>query len=140
MVHHHLLCHVSGQWVWSGSLLPEHGVVVFLREVAVFVPPLAKGGHIVGEYGAYGAIWVFGKHAKLHVHIFRHRLDFEAENAELVDDPWHTIGHHAEVFGTHEHTGGFHKAWEFLHCLTIPEVVVATIEVVVVEAVEGFLI
>ena len=46
----------------------------------------------------------------------------------------------AKVLGTHKHTGCLYQFGQLLHCLTIPELVVATIEIVVVEAVEGLLV
>ena len=72
--------------------------------------------------------------------VFRHGLDLEREDAQLIHDPGHAVGHHAEVLGTDKHAGGLCQAWQFLHGLLIPVLVVATVEIVVVEAVEGILV
>ncbi len=33
-----------------------------------------------------------------------HLLDFEREDAQLVEHGFHTVGQHAQIFGTDEHT------------------------------------
>ena len=72
--------------------------------------------------------------------ILRHTLQFEAQYLEIVHHPWHTIGHHTKVFSTHKHARCLHKLRQFLHGLTIPELVIATIIVVIIYAVEDCLI
>ena len=44
--------------------------------------------------------------AEAYVAVFGHRLYLETEDAQFVHHPWHTVGHHAEVFGAYEHAGG----------------------------------
>ena len=72
--------------------------------------------------------------------VLRHRLNLQAEDAQLVHHPWHTVGHHTEVFGTNEHSCCLCQSRQFLHCLIVPELVVATIEIVVVQSVEEILV
>ena len=75
-----------------------------------------------------------------HLAVLRHRLNLQAKDAQLVHHPWHTVGHHAEVLGTYQHPRSLCEQRQLLHRLAIPEVVVAAVEVVVVETVEGKLV
>src|SRR5574344_1566446 len=75
-----------------------------------------------------------------HCIVLRHRLYLKTQDAQLVHHPWHAVGHHTEVFGTYEHTCCLCELRHLFHCLLIPELVVATIEIVVVEAVEIILV
>ena len=72
--------------------------------------------------------------------IFGHRLHFERQNAQLVHHPCHAIGHHPEVFGAYQHACGFYQLGQLFHRLVVPELVVATIIVVVVKAIEHGLV
>ena len=72
--------------------------------------------------------------------ILGHRLDLQREDAQLVHHPGHAVGHHTQVFCTDEHTGGLRQLGQFLHRLRVPELVVAMIEVVIVETVEAVLL
>ena len=55
---------------------------------------------------------------------------------ELVDNPSHTFWHHTEVFCAYEHLCRLYKSWEFLHSLLIPELIVPSIEIIVIQTVE----
>ena len=118
----------------------EHRIVVFLRALPVLVPPDTQRGHIVGGNRTDGAVGILREMAELHLRVFRHRLEFEREDAQFVHHPRHTVGHHTQVLGTYEHTGGLGEFGQFLHGLAVPELVVATVIVVVVEFVEDELI
>ena len=72
--------------------------------------------------------------------ILWHRLNLQREDAQFVHHPGHAVGHHAEIFGADEHTGGLCQFGQFLHSLRVPELVVTTVEVVVVETVEDELV
>src|SRR5574344_3063199 len=78
--------------------------------------------------------------AKFIVSIFRHRLYLQAQDAQFVHHRWHTVGHHAQVFATNHHTGGLRKKRQFFHRLVIPELVMAAIEIVVIQSVEVILL
>ena len=71
-----------------------------------------------------------------HATVLRHRLDFQTQNPQFVHHPGHAVRHHTQVFGTNKHTGGLCQLRQFLHRLGIPELVVSTIEVVIVESIE----
>ena len=73
-------------------------------------------------------------------HSLWHGLYLERKHAELIHHPRHTVRHHAEVFGTYEHSGRLGECREFLHCFFVPEHIVAAEEVVVVETHECFLL
>ena len=78
--------------------------------------------------------------AKAYLVVLRHRLYLQTQDAQLVHYPWHAVGHHTEVFGTYKHACCLGELGHLLHCLLIPELVVTTIEVVVVETVEIILV
>ena len=102
--------------------------------------PLTKGRHVMGRDGIYTAIGVMRQFAETCRRILGHRLDLQGEDTQFVHHPGHTVGHHAEVFSTDEHSGGLCQLRQFLHRLRVPELVVAMIEVVVVETVEAILL
>ena len=132
----YVLSQPAWQWMGRTTSTMEHGVVIVLCTVPVFIPPLAQGRHIVGRDGADRAVRILGEMSEAHLVVLRHGLDFQREDAQLVHDPGHTVGHHTKVFGTAQHTGGLRQTRQFLHSLLIPELVVATIEIVVVETIE----
>ena len=78
--------------------------------------------------------------AEAHRRVFRHRLKLKAQDAQLVHYPSHAVGHHTQILGTYEHTCGIDQARQLLHSLEIPELVVAAIEVVVIQTVEYSLV
>ena len=75
-----------------------------------------------------------------HIRVFRHRLQFERQYAQFVHHPRNTVGHHSKILSTHQHSCRLHQKRQFLHCLTIPELVVATVVIVVVQFVEQELV
>ena len=123
-----------------GAAAVEHGVVELLRAVPVFVPPLAQRRHIVSRESAHRTVRIAREIAELNARILRHRLQFETQNAQLLHNPLHAVGHHAQVFCAYQHTGSLHQNRQLLHRLAIPEIVVAAIIVVVIESVERSLV
>ena len=140
MTCYNLFCQFTGQRMRCCILTSEHGVVVVLCTTIVLVPPLTQRRHVVTRYGTYRTIGIAVDVAEAHCGRLWHALQLEAEYFQLVHHPRHTVGHHAEVFSTYQHACRLHQLRQFLHCLTIPELVVAMIVVVVVEAVERLLI
>ena len=74
--------------------------------------------------------------AELLARIFGHALNVERENLQCAHHSGNAVGNHAEVFGACEHRRGVDDGRELPHGFAIPEVVVAMIEEIVVEAVE----
>ena len=70
----------------------EHGGVVFLRALGVFVPPHTECRRVMRGYRADAAIGIARKMAETNVWIFGHRLEFEREDAEFVHHPLYTVG------------------------------------------------
>ena len=68
--------------------------------------------------------------------LLRHRLYLQREDTQLIHHPRHAVGDHTKIFRTDKHACGLCQSRQFLHGLLIPELVVAVIEVVVVETVE----
>ena len=77
---------------------------------------------------------------KTHVRIFWHTLKLKAKDAQLVDYPWHTVGHHTQIFCANQHSCSIDKLRKLSHCLAIPEMVIASVEVIVVELIEDLLV
>ena len=71
------------------------------------------------------------------VRILWHSLNFEAEDAEVVHRPRHTVGHHSQILAAYQHTRCLCQHRKFLHRLAIPELIVAAVEIVVIQSVEG---
>jgi hypothetical protein len=87
-------------------------------------------------YGAHTAVRVAVWITKLQTILLRHRLHLEGEYPEVVHDGRHARRYHAKVFGADEHLSGFYQLRQFLHCLTLPEVIVALIEIIIIETIE----
>ena len=68
--------------------------------------------------------------------VLRHRLNFKREDSQFVHHPRHTVRNHTQVFCTAKHTCSLRQTWQFFHSLIIPELVISTIEIVIIEAVE----
>ena len=83
-------------------------------------------------YGTYAAPWIAVQYSKAHTAVLGHRNKFQRQYLQLVQYPWHTVGNHAKVLGTHKHVGSIYKQRQFLHRLLVPELVVAAVEVVIV--------
>ena len=137
---HDILGQPAGQRTGCRTATTQRRVVVGLRTLFVLVPPLTQGWHVVGRDGIHAAIGVMRQLAKTCRRILGHGLDLQRENAQFVHHPGHAVGHHTQVFCTNEHTGGLRQLGQFLHRLRVPELVVAMIEVVIVETVEAVLL
>ena len=66
----------------------------------------------------------------------RHALDLEREDPEVGHHLRHCSRDHSEVLTACEHSCRIKKCRKLLHCLILPELVVATVEEVVIHAVE----
>ena len=124
----------------GGTFAVHNRVPVFLCTLLVLVPPHAQGGCVVTADGGHTAARVVLHAAEAHPRLLRHRLQLEAEDSQFVHHPLHAGRHHAEIFGTAEHTGGTHQFRQLLHGFLIPELVVAVVEILVIEGVEGALL
>ena len=69
-----------------------------------------------------------------------HRLYLKRQYLQLIHHPGYTGRNHTEVLGTDQHACGLHEARQLTHSLMIPEVIVAMIEVVLMNTVEGSLV
>ena len=132
MTRNDVLCKPSWQRMRSRSLTMEHRVIVVLRTFIVLVPPLAERRHVVAGYGANRAVWVLAEMSEARCGRLWHALQLKAEYLQLFHHPRNTVGHHAEVLSANEHTCGLYQLGQLLHSLTIPELIVATIIIVVV--------
>ena len=119
------------------AALVEHVVEILLSGVTVGLPPCADARHVVGRRSADGEVGIVPCVAKLQLRVFRHALDLEREDLELMHHGRHAVGYHAEVLGAAEHARGVDERRQLPHRLAIPEVVVAVIVEVVVETVEA---
>ena len=122
--------------MWGWTLVAEVLVVEVLCLGWIFVPPHAHGGTVVTRYGADAEPGIAVEYAPTDAGILGHGDEFEREYLQLVHDPGYAVGNHAEVFGADEHFGGIAEHGKFLHGFFVPELVVAAIEVVIVQTVE----
>ena len=134
---HHLFAQFGRGCGGGGAVVAQSVVVVALRLLGVFLPPATQGGHVVGGDGADGTVGIPFGVSELLAGVLRHALYLEREDAQLVHYPRHAGRNHAEVFAADEHAGGLRQLREFLHGLLSPEIVVAVVVVLVVQAVEG---
>ncbi len=65
-----------------------------------------------------------------------HALDFQTQNLQLFHYPRHTIRYHAQVFTANQHGSTLGQHRQLLHGFVIPELVVALVVIMVVQAVE----
>ena len=63
-------------------------------ERSIFFPPSAKRRHIVCRNRAYGAVRILPNVSKFARGVFRHALNLEAHDLELIHHPRHAVGHH----------------------------------------------
>ena len=66
-----------------------------------------------------------------------HTLDLEREDSEVRHHLRHCCRDHSEVLTACEHSCRIKECRKLLHGLVLPELIVATIEEVVIETVEG---
>ena len=122
--------------VWCFTRMIKHVVVIVLCLLLIFVPPQAKSRHIVGAYGCNTAIRVAVEVPKSHVEVFRHRLNFKTKDAQLVHNPLHTGGNHAQIFSTNQHLCSLNQCWKLLHCFAIPILIVSFIIIIFIQSIE----
>ena len=134
------LCQTCRHGMRSIAFVEKHGVIIVLSTLFILVPPHPQRRGIVAGDGTDRTIRIMRQVAEANTSVFRHRLKFEGKDAQLIHHPLNTIGHHAQVFSADEHTGSLHKTRQFLHGLPIPEMIVPTIEIIIIEAVEGIFI
>ncbi len=108
----------------------------FLRKGAVLLPPGAKGGGIVGSGRADAEIGIAGRLGKIFRRVFRHSLDLEAEDVQLVHHRGDAGRNHSEVLAAGEHSRGAEQGGQFAKCALAPEVVVAMVEEILIEGPE----
>ena len=94
----------------------------------------------MGGDGTNRAIGVMRQSSETIFRIFRHGLNLKTKDAQLVHHPGNTVGYHSQVFCTNQHSGGLRQPRQFLHGLLIPELVVTTIEIVVIQLIESILL
>ena len=69
--------------------------------------------------------------------IFRHRLNFQSENTQIIQSPTDAFRHHTQIFSTDKHARCINHCRKFPHGLTIPEMIMTMIIVVNVDTVES---
>ena len=111
------------------AFVVEDGVVVFAGEIAIFFPPAADGGGVVGAGGADAEVGVLGYVGEVDAGLFGHPLDFKGEDAKLAHGFRDCGGDHAEVFAAGEHAGSVKEGRELAECRLFPELLVAAEEV-----------
>ena len=120
------------------------------------LPPKAQRRHVVGAEGGDAKPREIGRRRKANTAFFRTTLNFQRQNLQLAEHAADTGGHHAEVFGARQRTGGFQRIesrksiggmrtaagddGKFTHCLLLPKFVVAAVEEIVVETIERLLV
>ena len=119
------------------AMLMQYFVEELLRAGMVVFPPSAYSGHVVGGCGAHTVVRIRPRVPECCRRVFRHALDFQGENFQLVHDRRNACWNHAEVFGAYKHVGGIDQRGQFPHGFAVPEVVVAAVEKVVVQSVEA---
>ncbi len=107
-----------------------------MRALFVLIPPLTQRGHVVTGYGTYRPERISAQVTETSPWVFRHTLYFQTENLQVFHHPWHAVGYHTEVFRTNQHAGSLYQLGQLAHGFPIPELVVATIEIVVIQLVE----
>ena len=105
-------------------------------DLPVLLPPCPDRVHVMGGGGADAEVRVVLRVAELHARALRHSLDFKRENLQLRHHGGHAVRDHPEVLAAGKHIGGMKQGRELAHGGLAPEIVVATVEEVVVQAVE----
>ena len=123
--------------LWRRTGLPENFVVETLCSVAVRFPPTAYSVHVMCRSGAYRAIGIGPCIAEGSARVLGHTLYLKFKNLKIVHHGRHAGGNHAKVLGAYKHVGSVDERRQFPHSLSIPEVIVATIEEVVIHPVEA---
>jgi len=77
----------------SLARLTKFAVEKFLRECAILCPPAANGAHVVRAGRHHAQIRCVRQPRKLLTGIFRHSLDFEAQQAEIAHHPGQRFFH-----------------------------------------------
>ena len=77
---------------------------------------------------------------KLETLLLGHLLDFQREDAQLVQYGFYAVGQHSQVLATNQHARLLQDFRQALQGLLTPEERVALVEIVVVESQEGILL
>ena len=113
---------------------PTHLLVVeALGNGAIFFPPSAQRVHIVRSGRADALIRRVGRVGELNRRIFRHSLDLEAEDLQLVHDVRNASRYHAEVLTAAEHMGRMDQRRQLAHRRVTPELGMTTEEIIIVD-------
>ena len=118
-----------------GSIAPPTHLLVVetLGHRMVFFPPSAQRVHIVRAGRADRLIRSVGRMRELNGRIFRHTLDLETEDLQLVHHIGYASRYHSEVFAAAEHMRCTDERRQFAHSGVAPEGCMTTIEIVVVD-------
>ena len=117
----------------SLTALGKSVVVESLSPCVVFLPPSAQRQSVVRTRGGNSQERIARRTSKFHRRLLGHTLDFEAEDIELAHHVGYAGGNHTEVFAAYEHRGRVGESGEFYLRLILPQIVVAVVEIIVVQ-------
>ena len=123
--------------IWSLALVAENHVPEVVCHLAVLFPPCTDRVHVVGRSRTYRKIRIVRRMSECLFDRLRHALDLERKDSEIIHHLRHCSRDHSEVLTAGKHSCRIEKSRELLHRLILPELVVSTVEEVIVETVES---
>ena len=97
------LSQVGRQLFRRPTLLLQHSDVIALSTLWLLLPPETQGRHIVSCNGTYRTDGICLQMSVLKPLLLGHLLDFECQYAQLIENGFHTVGQHTQVFRTEQH-------------------------------------
>ena len=117
------------------SLIAENHLPELFCNLTILFPPCTNRVHVMSRSGTYREIWIICRMCKRFLHRLRHTLYLERKDPEIRHYLRHSSRNHSEILTASKHSCRVEKCRKFLHGLFLPELVVATIEEVIVKAV-----
>ena len=133
MLLENLTAHPRLAVVWSLTMSTDNFMIEFVSKLAIFLPPCTYRIHIVSRSSTYRKIWIPCRISECLSHRLRHSLYLEREDTEFGHYIRNTCRNHSEVLAACEHSGRVKKSRKLLHGRLLPELVVTTIEEIIVE-------
>ena len=94
----------------------------------------------MGPRCADAEIRIAGRVGKIFRGVFRHPLDFEAQDIQLVHHRGHAGGNHPEILAAGQHTGHAEQRRKLPKGALPPEVIVAVVEEIFIQGAEALLL
>ena len=94
----------------------------------------------MGRCGRHGEIGVVACVAKGESHLLGHTLYFKGEDMLLCHYIGYTCWNHSQILATCEHSGCLHQCGQAAHGILTPEIVVAVVEEILMQAHVGLLL